>query len=273
MRNARTKLSHALLLSLALLSPACDLFEGGSGSMGGATTPPASTVELGDIAAEVAYYQTGGHGAIQVVLDPFSPDVGIAHLDPFTGAPTITMNPMILAGLPVLVGDHFWVHEYGHHYLEHVGKTPNKTAEHYADAFCVRVMLELAGTSSGVQEVIAWYASTGSPGDATHASHADRAAYMQDVLDAFYVDKTSVPAPPTGTGTGGGTGTLVIGNPFEQANIYVNYQYIGWLPTAATDSLVVGPGYYQVDWQSQFTGFLLHSTTVYVGTGQTVFVP
>lgn len=253
-----------LVLGVAITATSC----GGGGGGGGG--PDQGVAGLGDLAKEVAYFNTQGHGTITIRDDFSVMDVACAHL--IAGKKVILLNPAVLGSLPQAVQDHFLGHEHGHHYLDHVTTAgPPKTKEYVADAYCVRVMYSLVGADA-VRSVIAWYESTGTPASATHPSHRDRASYMRSVLAAVEADPSDVPAPPTDQPDV--PGFLAIRNTLpEPALYYLDGIFAGSLGVGGSGTLQIPAGQYALLVQGYVSGVAFGPYPIQIVAGQTTYFP
>jgi hypothetical protein len=230
---------------------------------------PTSTTGLGNAAQEAAYYASQGNGLVQVVYDPTINDVGYAQRHPLTGQPIVLLNPNALASLHPTVAAFFTIHEFGHHYLNCLDGPPSKRNESLADAYATRVLLYNGADSSIVRS---WFQSTGSPGDATHPSHAERAAYIQQVTAAYQANPAVVPEPPVSGQAA--PGVLTITNPLsEPCIVNINGQYAGGLYAFQTASLQLPAGGYVLVIVGYYSASVYGPYSLTVFAGQTTFFP
>lgn len=254
-------------LLTCLVAVACGA--GGDGS-GPPTLPPPL---LGDLQAEVDYFDTSGHGAVIVVQDFNLPDP-CTHPSGTPGHYIIKINPLLMAGLPPGVGEFFLRHEFGHAYLQHIDQPPvdPRRFEHLADAYGIRV-LQATGGSTPSSEALAFFEATPTAQDASHPSHATRAHFMRQVLAALAVTPGDVPAPPSGVGT------LTVRNPFgEVCVVFLNSTPLGTLPPGGFGSqqlygdLFFGDAYV-VQLVGFFSGFLYSTAVVTIFSDQVTIWP
>lgn len=229
--------------------------------------------QLGNLTNEVGYFQTAGNGTIQIATDPNTPDP-CCFATIIGGQRYVLLSPNFFTYPPALQ-TFFLAHEHGHHYLQHEAtSSQGYYKEQSADAYGIRVLAALNGESAA-QSAISLLASANAPGDPTHPPSAQRAAYMSTVLAAMLIDPTNVPAPPSSPSTPTSQmGTLVIHNTTQEPGIiYINYTYVGVIPSGLSNSISLQPGNYRIDLQGQFSGLWYNPAFVTVLAGQTVHVP
>lgn len=233
--------------------------------------PTPTPTGLGNLTAEVSYFQTMGQGTIQIVTDPNTPDP-CCFMTVIANQRYILLNPNFFS-YPPAVQTFFLAHEHGHHYLRHEQTPPQGfTQEYSADAYGIRVLAAVEGQASA-QSVITALGASNSPGDATHPTAAQRAAYMSSVLSAMLANPAKVPAPPA-TPPPTQTGTIVIRNTtLEAGRVYINFSFMGVLLSGQADDVVLPPGSYRIDLQGAQSGQFYIPVFVTLAAGQTIFVP
>lgn len=268
-----------MLTRLLPIVPAILFLVGCSGSDSGSTpTPTPQTPQqqpnvsgLGNLTEEVSYFQTAGHGTIQIATNPNTPDP-CCFATIIGGQRYILLAPAF-STYPPSLQTFFLAHEHGHHYLHHeTGSNQGYYKEQSADAYGVRVLAAMEGENAA-QSVISYLTAANAPGDSTHPPSAQRASYMSTVLAALLADPTHVPAPPSSSPTAQ-TGTLVIHNTTQEPGIiYINYTYAGVIPFGQSSSISLQPGSYRIDLQGQYSQLFYNPAFVTVLAGQTVHVP
>jgi len=210
-------------------------------------------------------------GAITVVTDPTTPDT-CCFATIVAGQRYILLHPNFFS-LPAATQSLFLGHEHGHHYLQHeTTPTQGFSKEYSADAYGIRVLASTEGLSVA-QLAISILATLNSPGDATHPSSSQRAAYMTSVLSAMQSNPSNVPAPPTSP-PATQTGVLVVLNPTsEPGAVYINLSYLGVLAPGQYASVTLPAGTYRIDLQGQISGLFYNPVFVSLNAGQTVTVP
>jgi hypothetical protein len=252
----------ALLLVFGLF--ACS--SGGNGAPVASATPPST---LGNLSAEVAYFNSDGHGEVLVTFDTSIMDVGLAIVDPVTGQRRVFLNPQILASLPTVVQQFWRGHELGHHYLRCSGQA-SRYNEYQADAFGARVME--AQQPGAAQAIASWFRSAGIAGTPTHASGPERASYIEDVASAMAIDPTVVPPPPVQPTSQ--PAAFLFRNPFPEAVVVVlNGQAAGILDIGQQAGLEVPPALYEVRYIGYFSGFAYFIQVYSMQPGATTVVP
>jgi hypothetical protein len=236
---------HRRVLLAATLLLATQACTGGSSSgTGGDGHSTACGPGLANLSDELAYAVNYGYGQVLIVNDPTLQDTGNASL--VNHQFIIRFNESILAALPPPVAAFMRYHEFGHMYLEHIPCLADcKYVEYQADAYAARVLFQTEGAPA-VQLVAQYWASSGSPGDQSHRTGAERAAYILEVLTVLQAGQSqTAPEPPWPVCSTQTTGTLGLFNPsaFETIFIYLNNQYAGFLfaNQTAFEQLLAGP--------------------------------
>lgn len=259
-----------IFFALFLTLPACKKHHGDND--GSPPLPPApEPTKLGDIQAEVSYFQTKGQGTIDELLTTDIPD-------PCCFAAIVGDRRFVLLHpnfylLPLHTQRFFLAHEYGHHYLRHHATvTQGWVKEYEADAYGIRVAASLYGQEQ-VEKAIEWIANANSPGDATHPPSEQRAIYLAQVIAAFSITPTAVPTAPAGL-PAAINGRIVVTNlTNEPGLLYINYSPFGVIAIHQRVTIDLPPGTYRLDLQGQISGAFYIPAFVSLIAGQTVNVP